>query len=177
MEGQMLSKLLVSSVAVIGLLLMGPQKASADVVFACVNTTTGLIYIVSATTNCPPPTSGATWIKINWNATAGGQASNVRYTPNVSNNTGAEVICSYINVSAQPRTVTMERFNNQGQSQFSNTVTSVPPGQGNTFGTGTNTGGANSYCKFTVTDGTISDIRGQLQICRTATECDSIAAE
>ena len=65
----MLSKLLGSSVVVIGLLLAGPQRASADVVYACVNTTTGLLYVVSATTNCPPPSSGATWIKINWNAT------------------------------------------------------------------------------------------------------------
>ena len=76
----MLSKLLGSSVVVIGLLLAGPQKASADVVYACVNTTTGLLYVVSATANCPPPTSGATWIKINWTANAGGQASNILYT-------------------------------------------------------------------------------------------------
>jgi hypothetical protein len=50
----MLSRLLGSSVVVVGLLVAGPQKASADVVYACVNTTTGLLYVVSATTNCPP---------------------------------------------------------------------------------------------------------------------------
>ena len=47
----MLSKLLLSSVAVIGLLLMGPQKASAQL-FACKNPVTGLLILYANSTTC-----------------------------------------------------------------------------------------------------------------------------
>jgi len=48
----MIWKLLLASVAAIGLLLTGPQKASAQVVYACV-TSIGNIAIVAANVNCP----------------------------------------------------------------------------------------------------------------------------
>ena len=49
----MFSKLLLASVATIGLLLAGPQKASAQVTYACV-TSIGNISIVAANANCLP---------------------------------------------------------------------------------------------------------------------------
>jgi hypothetical protein len=100
----MLSKLLGSSVVVIGLLLMGPQKASADVVFACVNSTTGLLYIVSATTNCPPPSSGATWTKISWNTTAtpGTPGPTNLLFSFVTNTSGFDTGIAISNTSADP---------------------------------------------------------------------------
>jgi len=49
----MFSKLLLASVASIGLLLTGPQKASAQVVYACV-TSIGNIAIVAANASCLP---------------------------------------------------------------------------------------------------------------------------
>jgi len=160
----MLSKLLGSSVVVIGLLLAGPQRASADVVYACVNTTTGLLYVVGATTNCPPPTSGATWIKINWTANAGGQASNVLYTPAMNvppPNLGS---CNFVNVSAQARTIHAEQFHSNGTLRDQLTST-LQPGHATGFGNAT---ADLFYCKFTVTDGTSSDIRGSLDICTNA---------
>jgi hypothetical protein len=100
----LLSKLVRSSVVVMGLLLAGPQKASADVVYACVNTTTGLIYIVSATTNCPPPSSGATWTKISWTTTASGPSSpgtNLLFTF-VTSQAGFDTAITISNTSADP---------------------------------------------------------------------------
>ena len=67
----MFSKLLLASIATIGLLLTGPQKASAQVVYACVSSI-GNIAIVAANANCPPAVGGATWTKISWNATTSG---------------------------------------------------------------------------------------------------------
>jgi hypothetical protein len=49
----MFSKLFLASVAAIDLLLAGPQKASAQVVYACV-TSIGNISIVAANANCLP---------------------------------------------------------------------------------------------------------------------------
>jgi hypothetical protein len=160
----MLSKLLVSSVAVIGLLLAGPQKASADVIFACVNTTTGLLYVVSATTNCPPPTSGATWIKINWNATAGGQAPNVSWTPSLTATQPFFIICEATNVSAQARTINVELFNEDGVRVGQTGTALTQPENSILVGLG-NPLGSRFHCKSTVTDGTSSDIRGSIQVC------------
>jgi hypothetical protein len=56
----MLRKLLFSGLALIGLLLAGPQKANAQTVFACV-TSIGNISIVAANANCLP---GATKITL-----------------------------------------------------------------------------------------------------------------
>jgi hypothetical protein len=90
--------------AVIGLLLAGPQKASADQVFACVNSTTGLLYIVSATTNCPPPSSGATWNKISWNTTAGQSSpgTNLLFPFVLSQPNGLDTTIAISNTSADP---------------------------------------------------------------------------
>ena len=100
----MFSKVLLASVATIGLLLAGPQKASAQTIFACVNSTTGLIKVVAATDNCPPASSGATWNKISWNATASGGMpgpTNLLY-PYVLNQNGFDTGFSIANTSADP---------------------------------------------------------------------------
>jgi hypothetical protein len=65
----MFSKLLLAGVAAIGLLLAGPQKASAQTVFACVNPTTGLIQVVAQNATCPP-----NWNKITLSTTPGALA-------------------------------------------------------------------------------------------------------
>jgi hypothetical protein len=49
--------------AVIGLLLVGPQKASAQTISACVNSVTGLLYVVAANASCPPSSGNVTWTK------------------------------------------------------------------------------------------------------------------
>jgi hypothetical protein len=56
MEGQMLSKLLGSSVVVIGLLLAGVQKGSADQIFACKDNTSGILfmYATAPAAGCGP---------------------------------------------------------------------------------------------------------------------------
>ena len=65
-----MKKLLIASVAVIGLLLAGPQKASAEVIYACVSTI-GNIAVVTANANCPPAVGGTTWTKISLSTSAG----------------------------------------------------------------------------------------------------------
>jgi hypothetical protein len=90
--------------AVIGLLLAGPQKARAAQVFACVNSTTGLLYVVAATTNCPPPSSGYTWNKISWNTTAGSGTpgpTNLLF-PFLLNSNGFDTSIVIANTSADP---------------------------------------------------------------------------
>jgi hypothetical protein len=159
----MLSKLFGSSVIVIGLLLAGPQKASADVVYACVNTTTGLLYVVSATTNCPPPSSGYTWIKINWTANAGGQAANVSWTSGLQVTETSFVRCTATNVSAQARTIQVELFDRDGV-RLGGEQGAFQPERTASFGQGVIADNI-FHCRFTVTDGTSSDIRGALQAC------------
>src|SRR6516162_5890446 len=62
----MLRKLLFSGLAVIGLLLAGPQKASAQAVFACVSSAANspLIIVPTAGAPCPPSAGGQTWTKV-----------------------------------------------------------------------------------------------------------------
>ena len=60
----MCSKLLRASVAATGLLLAGPQKASAQVIYACVTSIGNIAIVASASASCPP---GGT--KISWNVT------------------------------------------------------------------------------------------------------------
>src|SRR5437868_6724155 len=136
MESQMLSKLLGSTVVVIGLLLAGPQKASADVVYACVNSTTGLLYIVSATTNCPPPSSGATWTKISWNTTAspGTPGPTDLLFPFVTNQAGFDTAIVISNTSADPfntatqtGTCTLSIYST-GTTPTTFVTPSIPPG-------------------------------------------------
>ena len=68
----MLSKLFLATVATIGLLLAGPQKASAQVVHACVSSAANSPIIIEPTADapCPPSAGGQTWTKISWNASA-----------------------------------------------------------------------------------------------------------
>ena len=62
----MLRKLLFSGLAVIGLLLAGPQKASAQPVFACVSSAANSPIIIDPTADapCPPSAGGVTWTKV-----------------------------------------------------------------------------------------------------------------
>src|SRR5262249_31181167 len=129
------------------------------------------LQVVSATTNCPPASSGYTWIKINWTANAGGQAPNVVYTPTVliafpslDPSPNASPGCAVLNVAAQPRTIRMQLFDGNGTSQADTTIT-VPPGNAPGF-VHSVTFSSNFYCKFTVTDGTSADIRGTILSCQ-----------
>jgi hypothetical protein len=72
-------KLLLASVATIGLLLAGPQKASAQTISACVNSATGLLYVVAANTSCPPSSGNVTWTKITLGTTPGGALAGAAY--------------------------------------------------------------------------------------------------
>ena len=66
----MFSKLLLASVASIGLLLAGPPKANAQVIYACVSSI-GNIAIVAANASCPPNVGGTTWTKVTLSQTPG----------------------------------------------------------------------------------------------------------
>jgi hypothetical protein len=72
MEDSM-SKLLLATVAVIGVLLAGPQKASAQTVFACVSSAANSPIIIEPTADapCPPSAGGQTWTKITLSQTPG----------------------------------------------------------------------------------------------------------
>src|SRR6516164_3942893 len=72
MEDSM-SKLLLASVAAIGVLLAGPQKASAQVVHACVSSAANSPIIIEPTADapCPPSAGGQTWTKITLSQTPG----------------------------------------------------------------------------------------------------------
>jgi hypothetical protein len=94
-----MSKLLLASVAIIGLLLGGPQKASAQTIFACVNSSSGEIKVVAANENCQN-----NWKKISWNATTSGGMpgpTNLLY-PYVLNQNGFDTGFSIANTSADP---------------------------------------------------------------------------
>ena len=69
----MLRKLLLSGLAVTGLLLAGPQKASAQTVFACVSSAANSPIIIEPTANapCPPSAGGQTWTKVTLSTTPG----------------------------------------------------------------------------------------------------------
>jgi hypothetical protein len=102
MEEQMFSKLLLASVAAIGLLLAGPQKASAQTIFACVSSI-GNIVIVAANANCPPAGGGPTWTKISWNASSAQPASTTNLLfPFVVNANGFDTGIAISNTSADP---------------------------------------------------------------------------
>ena len=162
----MSQKLLLASVATIGLLLAGPQKASAEVIYACVNPIGNIAIVASANASCPPNVGSATWVKINWNVNAGDQAANVLYTPVLTLLGNGSVECSGVNVAAQSRMVTLAQFNDVGPVGTPVEQTLNPGG----IATTTNFISTSSdfYCKFTVTDGTSSDIRGSLQVCLAA---------
>jgi hypothetical protein len=72
----MLRKLLLSGLAVIGL-LAGPQKASAQTVFACVSSAANSPIIIRPTADapCPPSAGGVTWTKVTLSQTPGPIAS------------------------------------------------------------------------------------------------------
>jgi hypothetical protein len=98
----MFSKLLLASVATIGLLLAGPQKAGAKVIYACVSSI-GNIVIVAANANCPPAAGGPTWTKISWNASSAQPAATTNLLfPYVVNATGFDTGIAISNTSADP---------------------------------------------------------------------------
>jgi hypothetical protein len=67
----MLRKLLFSGLAVIGLLLAGPQKASAQTIFACVSSIGAVVIEPTADAPCPPSAGGPTWTKTTLSTTPG----------------------------------------------------------------------------------------------------------
>ena len=67
----MFSKLLLASVATIGLLLAGPQKASAQVIYACVNSIGNIVAVAGPNAPCPPNVGSATWTKTTLSQTSG----------------------------------------------------------------------------------------------------------
>jgi hypothetical protein len=73
----MLRKLLLSGLVLIGLLLAGPQKASAQVVHACVSSAANSPIIIEPTADapCPPSAGGVTWTKTTLSQTPGAIAS------------------------------------------------------------------------------------------------------
>src|SRR3974390_2490242 len=71
MEEQVFSKLLLASVAAIGLLLAGPQKASAQVIYACVNSIGNIVAVAGPNAPCPPNVGSATWTKTTLSQTSG----------------------------------------------------------------------------------------------------------
>jgi hypothetical protein len=82
----------------------GGQKASADVVYGCVNSKSGEIKIVSATTNCPGPSNGGIWTKISWNVTSPQDPpgpTNLLF-PFVTNAGGFDTAITISNTSADP---------------------------------------------------------------------------
>ena len=63
-----------AALVVIGLLLAGPQKASAKAISACVASggpLSGSIIVVAANANCPANGGGVTWTKITLSTTPG----------------------------------------------------------------------------------------------------------
>ena len=100
-----MSKLLLASVTAIGLLLVGPQRASADVIFACISSNSGnAILGVAENGNCPPNNANVTWTKVSLNtSTSGGMPgpTNLLY-PYVLNQNGFDTGFSIANTSADP---------------------------------------------------------------------------
>jgi hypothetical protein len=117
--------------AVIGLLLAGPQKASAQTIFACVNPTTGLIQVVAQNATCPP-----NWNKISWNATTSGGMpgpTNLLFTY-VINANGFDTGLAISNTSADPfstatqsGTCTLNIYTT-GTTPFTYTTPTIAPG-------------------------------------------------
>lgn len=101
------------------------------------------------------------------NALAASQSlGNVRYTPLVNVNTTGELAsCSAVNVSATQRTVRLQTVKFDG-AVVSDVNVVLEPGQAN--GVGNATGFL--YCKATVVNGTVADIRAGMNIC-TSTAC------
>src|SRR6516225_9579813 len=98
----MFSKLLLASVAAIGLLLAGPQKASAQVIYAC-GSSIGSIVIVAANAACAPSAGGPTWTKISWNTSSPQPISTTDLLfPYVTNANGFDTGFSIANTSADP---------------------------------------------------------------------------
>jgi hypothetical protein len=108
--------------------------------------------------------------------TAAPAVENVRYTPEVLVQTSEDVSCGVVNVANQQRSVTIEII-----AQLGNVATSFPlilePGQAGIQLVHTASG--NFYCRFTVQNGSRSDIRGAARVFDTATGIthQSLAAE
>jgi len=91
----MFSKLLLASVASIGLLLAGPQKASAQTIFACVSSIGNIV--------CPLAAGGPTRTKISWNASSAQPAATTNLLfPYVVNANGFDTGIAISNTSADP---------------------------------------------------------------------------
>lgn len=101
--------------------------------------------------------------------------SNVRFTPLVGVPLPNLASCTAVNVASQPRTIHIEILDVNGAVAEDLGTKTIQPGKAT--GGGNRTAGS-FYCKFTVTDGNSSDIRGDMQICtNTACGLNTIAAE
>ena len=99
----MFSKVLLASVAAIGLLLAGPQKASAQTIFACVSSIGSIVIEPTANAPCPPSAGGPTWTKISWNAASPQTAGTTNLLfPYVTTATGFETGIAISNTSQDP---------------------------------------------------------------------------
>ncbi|MFO1324242.1 MAG: hypothetical protein U1F15_09265 [Burkholderiales bacterium] len=100
---------------------------------------------------------------------------NTRFTPPANVNAIGDIAgCQVVNVSAQPRTIHIELFDILGVIHDDYGSAVYAPGGGNSVGNRTV---GFYYCKFTVVDGTRSDIRGSLSICTNAVCKQTVSAE
>src|SRR5262249_38738234 len=104
------------------------------------------------------------WMLVNL-TTSSGQASNVIWTPTITSTENVTITCAVVNVSAQARTIKISLFRALSTIPLEKTIT-LQPEQFDSIGLLTGPGAVdNDHCKFTVTDGTSSDIRGSIQLC------------
>jgi hypothetical protein len=93
----MCSKLLLASVASIGLLVAGPQKANAQVVYACVSSIGNIAIVAGPNAPCPGGT------KISWNASSAQPAATTNLLfPYVTTATGFDTGIAISNTSQDP---------------------------------------------------------------------------
>jgi predicted PurR-regulated permease PerM len=98
--------------------------------------------------------------------TAAPAVENVRFTPEVLIQASEHLTCGAVNVANQQRSVTIEVI-----AQLGNVASSIPlilePGQASIQLLHLNSG--NFYCRFTVQNGSRSDIRGVVRVLDAAT--------
>ena len=103
-----------------------------------------------------------------------GASVNTRFTPPVDIASPDLASCVGVNVSSEPKTVQVQIINLSGVVAENFPAVVVQPGRGTGGG---NRSGDFYYCKFTVVDGTKTDIRGAMSVC-TNTACkQTVTAE
>jgi hypothetical protein len=119
-------------------------------------------------------TTALTNLQNSVNAIHATNQANVRFTPPVFVDVSDLCRCKVVNVTSAAKTITLELLSDIGTVVQANTV-SVPPGS---VFRGTAAGGARGlYCKFTVSGGSRTDIRGSIAIRSTGSDTLSVPAE